>query len=56
MADCAADRGFKLSFRKPKDESAELVKYGQAQYDHLIMFTPSTKCQLFLPYVESYSS
>ncbi|KAK4686169.1 oligosaccharyltransferase complex subunit beta, partial [Tremellales sp. Uapishka_1] len=37
------DRGFALTFKGPKDESAELVRYGQQQFDHLIMFAPSAK-------------
>ncbi|ORX35326.1 putative dolichyl-diphosphooligosaccharide--protein glycosyltransferase 48 kDa subunit precursor [Kockovaella imperatae] len=36
-------RGFELTFKGPKDESAVLQRYGEALYDHLIMFTPSVK-------------
>ncbi|EIW68966.1 oligosaccharyltransferase complex subunit beta [Tremella mesenterica] len=37
------DRGFDLTFKKPNDDSVELVKFGEPQYDHLIMFAPSAK-------------
>lgn len=36
-------RGFDLTFKGPRDDSAELVKFGEPQYDHLIMFAPSAK-------------
>ena len=45
FVDSLVDRGFELTFKGPKDESAELVKYGEPQYDHLIMFAPSAKCE-----------
>ncbi|ORY22691.1 dolichyl-diphosphooligosaccharide--protein glycosyltransferase 48 kda subunit precursor [Naematelia encephala] len=38
-----SDRGFELTFKGPKDDSAELVRYGEPQYDHLIMFAPAAK-------------
>ncbi|WVQ75896.1 hypothetical protein IAR50_005531 [Cryptococcus sp. DSM 104548] len=36
-------RGFQLTFRDTKAKDAELIKYGEAQYDHLILFAPSSK-------------
>ena len=36
-------RGFDLTFKNSRDESAELIKYGETQYDHLIVYAPSTK-------------
>ncbi|OCF73538.1 oligosaccharyltransferase complex subunit beta [Kwoniella mangroviensis CBS 8886] len=37
------DRGFELTFKEPKDRDAELVKYGELKYDHLVMFAPGAK-------------
>ncbi|WRT63892.1 uncharacterized protein IL334_000818 [Kwoniella shivajii] len=37
------DRGFELTFKEPKDKDAELVKYGELNYDHLIMYAPGAK-------------
>ncbi|WVQ93730.1 hypothetical protein IAU59_000807 [Kwoniella sp. CBS 9459] len=37
------ERGFELTFKEPKDKDANLIKYGETQYDHLIMYAPSTK-------------
>jgi len=39
-------RGFELTFKGPKDQTAELIRYGETVYDHLIMFAPTTKCEL----------
>lgn len=36
-------RGFDLTFAGPKDDKTELTKFGEAQYDHLILYAPSTK-------------
>jgi hypothetical protein len=38
-----SERGFQLTFKSPKDEGTDLRQYGQNQYDHLIMYAPSTK-------------
>ena len=35
-----------MTFAGPKDDKTELTKYGEAQYDHLILYTPSTKGKL----------
>lgn len=39
--------GYDLTFKAPKDDSTELTKYGEAQYDHLILYAPSAgaKCE-----------
>ncbi|OCF36217.1 oligosaccharyltransferase complex subunit beta [Kwoniella heveanensis BCC8398] len=37
------ERGFELTFKEPKDRDANLVKYGETQYDHLIVYAPSAK-------------
>ncbi|WWC66748.1 uncharacterized protein I206_100653 [Kwoniella pini CBS 10737] len=37
------DRGFQLTFKEPKDKDAELVKFGELNYDHLVMFAPGAK-------------
>ncbi|WVF66102.1 hypothetical protein IAT40_000841 [Kwoniella sp. CBS 6097] len=37
------ERGFELTFKEPKDKDASLLKYGETQYDHLIVYAPSTK-------------
>ncbi|WVQ78931.1 hypothetical protein IAT38_001023 [Cryptococcus sp. DSM 104549] len=37
------ERGFELTFKAPTAKDAELVKFGQPQYDHLIVYAPSTK-------------
>ncbi|KAK8861744.1 hypothetical protein IAR55_002567 [Kwoniella newhampshirensis] len=37
------ERGFELTFKLPKDKDTELSKFGEPQYDHLIMFAPTTK-------------
>ncbi|WWC85977.1 uncharacterized protein L201_000848 [Kwoniella dendrophila CBS 6074] len=36
-------RGYELTFKQPKDKDAELVKYGELNYDHLVMFAPGAK-------------
>lgn len=36
-------RGYSLTFKEPKDNTAELVKFGEREYDHLIMYAPATK-------------
>ncbi|WWD16332.1 hypothetical protein CI109_100758 [Kwoniella shandongensis] len=46
-------RGFELTFKEPKDKDTELIKYGQNQYDHLILFAPTTKS--FSPSLSSKS-
>ncbi|XP_039259028.1 dolichyl-diphosphooligosaccharide--protein glycosyltransferase 48 kDa subunit-like [Styela clava] len=37
------DRGLELSFRSADDAGLELMKYGVALYDHLIVFAPSVE-------------
>ncbi|KAK1927813.1 putative dolichyl-diphosphooligosaccharide--protein glycosyltransferase 48 kDa subunit precursor [Papiliotrema laurentii] len=37
------DRGFELTFKSPKDDTAELIRWGETQYDHLIVYAPSSK-------------
>ncbi|ODO07875.1 hypothetical protein I350_03456 [Cryptococcus amylolentus CBS 6273] len=41
-------RGFQLTFRDTKARDTELIKYGEAQYDHLILFAPSSKSKSHL--------
>ncbi|OXG16308.1 oligosaccharyltransferase complex subunit beta [Cryptococcus neoformans Ze90-1] len=41
--DSLKQRGFELTFKEPKSKDADLVKFGEAQYDHLIMFAPTAK-------------
>ncbi|KAI9632901.1 putative dolichyl-diphosphooligosaccharide--protein glycosyltransferase 48 kDa subunit precursor [Dioszegia hungarica] len=36
-------RGYSLTFKSPKDDTAELIKYGERKYDHLIMYAPGQK-------------
>lgn len=36
-------RGYELTFKTPKDESTKLVEFGERNFDHVILFTPSTK-------------
>lgn len=43
MSDAA--RGFELTFKGPKEETHQLVEYGERKFDHLIMMTPSTSCK-----------
>jgi oligosaccharyltransferase complex subunit beta len=40
-----AARGFELTFKGPKEETHQLVEYGERNFDHLIMMTPSTSCK-----------
>lgn len=37
------DRGIELTFKSADDASLELIKYGVALYDHLIIFSPSVE-------------
>ncbi|KAI0747762.1 Dolichyl-diphosphooligosaccharide-protein glycosyltransferase [Daedaleopsis nitida] len=38
-----ANKGYKLTFRSPKDASPEIIKDDVAQFAHVIMFAPETK-------------
>jgi oligosaccharyltransferase complex subunit beta len=40
-----AARGFELTFKGPKEETHQLVEYGERNFDHLIMMAPSTSCK-----------
>lgn len=44
MTDVIA-RGYSLTFKSPKDDTAELIKYGERKYDHLIMYAPGQKSE-----------
>lgn len=44
-------RGYSLTFKTPKDDSAELTKFGERMYDHLIMYAPSTKSRYILTFM-----
>jgi hypothetical protein len=35
-------RGFKLTFKGPKEEQSPLIEYDEKNFDHLIMMAPST--------------
>ncbi|KAK6044517.1 hypothetical protein COOONC_17980 [Cooperia oncophora] len=37
------DRGHQLVFRTADDPSLSLIKYGERNYDHLIIFAPSVE-------------
>ena len=41
-------RGFKLTFKGPKEEQSPLIEYDEKIFDHLIMMAPSTTCKKFL--------
>lgn len=45
-ADWFSARGYDLTFKGPKDDSTQLSKYGEAQYDHLILYTPTANSKL----------
>jgi oligosaccharyltransferase complex subunit beta len=38
-------RGFQLTFKGPREEQAPLEEFGEKRFDHLIMFSPSAKCE-----------
>lgn len=42
-------RGFKLTFKGPKEEQAPLTEYDENKFDHLIMMAPTTTCTLTEP-------
>ena len=43
-----AARGYDLTFRAPKEESPLLVEYDVPNYDHIIYFAPTTKCESYI--------
>ena len=38
------ERGYELSFRGPKDVEPALLQYDEPQFNHVILFAPTTKC------------
>lgn len=52
---CGSARGFKLTFKGPKEEQSPLIEYDEKNFDHLIMMAPSTNCKCssgsLMPYI-----
>lgn len=38
-------RGYELTFRAPNEERPLLAEYDIPNYDHVVFFTPTTKCE-----------
>ena len=37
------EKGYKLTFRSPKDTTPEIIKDDVAQFAHVVIFAPETK-------------
>ncbi|KAL7409884.1 dolichyl-diphosphooligosaccharide--protein glycosyltransferase 48 kda subunit precursor, partial [Mrakia frigida] len=37
------ERGYELTFKSPRDESPSLTSFDERSFDHLVLFSPSTK-------------
>jgi len=42
---CSIDRGYELTFKSPRDESPSLTSFDERSFDHLVLFSPSTKSE-----------
>ena len=43
VADNITERGYELTFRAPKDTAPELFMYDVPQFNHVILFAPTSK-------------
>lgn len=40
-----AERGYELTFKSPRDDAPSLVSFDQPNFDHVVLFAPSTKSE-----------
>ena len=48
-----AERGYELTFRAPKSDTPTIIQDDIPNFNHIILFAPDTKCEIFTRLIAS---